>query len=326
MGVFEAFDEYQKTVDADPVQVKLARDRRAIFTGALSAYDDVVEVIGSGSLQRSTQLKPIHDVDLIMIFERSEHEDWGLPGESSAAALEEVRSRVSAKLGATNGEVDKLVRLAKPRNRAVKCFIDPPEDEDAFTVDVMPALRTDDGHLLLPSTLEKAWTEADPEWMIRTVATKNAEWSHFRPMVRALKKWRKSTGIEIKSLVMEVLAVNYLPLGPNRPEALRAFFTSAAVQVNLGVTDPAGFCGPIQPDLDLAALSAALSDAADNATKAVAAAGNNDQDGAQRYWQKVFGDDFPAPPATSNSPSAIATAVAIKDSPQGSAGAGDSRH
>jgi len=151
----EAFDTYQRTVDADPEQVALARERRDVFKKALQAEGDVLEVFGSGSLRRSTQLKPVHDVDLVVVFDDAEHPDWGSPGSSSDDALDHVGGRVNKLLGRTNGSVDQLVRLATPHDRAVKCFIDPPDQEDAFTVDVMPVFRQADRTLLLPSTRQK---------------------------------------------------------------------------------------------------------------------------------------------------------------------------
>ena len=57
MTVFDAFDEFQTKVNAAPEQVKLARDRRQVFGDALLSSDGVLQVVNSGSLERSTQLK-----------------------------------------------------------------------------------------------------------------------------------------------------------------------------------------------------------------------------------------------------------------------------
>ncbi|WP_306357927.1 MULTISPECIES: nucleotidyltransferase [unclassified Nocardia] len=321
MSVFAAFDAYQATVDADPAQVALARERRDVFVGALENAKGVVEVVKSGSLQRSTQLQPIHDVDLIVVFDTEEHSSWGQSGASSAQALEHVHDLVTSCLGTGSGSVDQLVRLAlhANRNRAVKCFVDPPEQENAFTVDVMPVLRQSDGTLLVPSTTDERWSTADPEFLIEQVATRQREWSYFRPLVRVLKDWRLDVRVEgkIKSLVMEVLALECLPRQGNRPNALRSFFTSAAVRVNTGVSDPAGHCGLIQPDLDVEGLRSALEEAADMADLACDLSTRNDTDSALRVWQELFGSDFPAPPKKPKGGVAAAPAPLIKDAPQG---------
>ena len=238
---------------------------------------------------------------------------------SSEEALGRIHDEVKARLGIGAGTDDKLVRRADVRNRAVKCFIDPPDQEHAFTVDVMAALRQAPGTLLIPSTRDQDWSTAHPEYLIEQARQHHQDWSYFRPMVRVLKDWRLdiSPQTKIKSLVMEVLALQCLPRSGTRPEALRQFFTAAAVQVNLGVRDPAGYCGEIQPDLDTAALRDALLDAADLADLACDQAAHNDSDSAQRTWQELFGPDFPAPPKKSGPRSPIVAAPLIMDAPQG---------
>ena len=42
-----------------------------MFIGKLERLPDVVEVIESGSLARGTQIGPVHDVDLIVVFDSS---------------------------------------------------------------------------------------------------------------------------------------------------------------------------------------------------------------------------------------------------------------
>ncbi|MEV4364466.1 nucleotidyltransferase domain-containing protein [Nonomuraea sp. NPDC049625] len=323
MGVDEAFDDFQKTVDADRDQVTLARDRRDTFKKAFGAERGVTEVFGSGSLRRSTQLKPVHDVDLVIVYDQEDHPSWGQPGDSAEDALDYVRQRVNVLLGGTNGTVEQLVRLARWRNHAVKCFIDPPEDPEAFTVDTMPALRQSDGTLLIPEALNKQWVVADPEDLIRRVAEHQSDWQYFRPMVRVLKQWRHSVPVEgkIKSLVMEVLALECMPRAGSRSAALRAFFTAAAVRVNWDLADPAGHCGLIQPDLDRAGLRTALEAASETATRACEAAANGDTDDALRAWQEIFGSTFPAPEGKKASPwgtgPALITPRPVKDAPQG---------
>jgi hypothetical protein len=320
MGLYEAFDAYQQTIDADPEHVRLARERRDAFIGALAKVNDAKEVIKSGSLERRTQLEPIHDVDLIMVFDAAEVPEWGTPGSSSASALERVHDEVTARLGLSQGIDSKLVRRADVRDHAVKCFVDDPDDERPFTVDVMPVVRQADNTLLIPSTRDREWSTADPEYLIEQVHLRQEQWRYFRPIVRILKNWGKRVDSEtrIKSLVMEVLALQCLPVDAgNRPEALLRFFTAAAVQVNLDVEDPAGHCGPVQRDLDISALRAALQEAADLSHRACDQAARNDIDGAQRTWQEIFGPDFPASSKKKGSNAAAASSALITDAPQG---------
>lgn len=320
MGTSSSFDEFQKTVDADPAQISIARNRRDVFRQTLNRQPGVTVAWSSGSLRRGTQLKPIHDVDMVVEFDWAAHPDWGTPGTSSEEALSLVHDLVKAELGCPGGAVREWVRLVSPRDRAVKCFLDDPENTEAFTVDVMPVLRQANGTLLIPGKKGGLWTTANPEHLIRLVESRQAAWPYFRPLVRVLKQWRHSVTVttEIKSLVMEVLALKCLPEQPaSRAIGLRDFFTAAAVRVNESIDDPAGYCGPIQPDLDTIGLRAALEEARDLADEAVAVEANGNDGHARTLWKKVLGPGFPAPASATPKKTATLLTFPIADGPQG---------
>jgi hypothetical protein len=321
VNVTDAFKTFQGVVNADPDSVTEARSRRDCFKDAFGKESDVVEVVASGSLARKTQKAPIHDVDVVIVFDDESHPTWGQPGDSAADALDYARGRVNHLLGVTNGIHEKLVRLARWRNHAVKCFVDGSEDESGFTVDAMPALRREN-RLLIPEALSKNWVECDPESLIALVAKKQVEWDKFVATVRMLKWWAGEQDIKIKSLVMEVLALQHLPVDSSQPSAIKQFFVSAAYDIDGGgeAIDPAGICGSIQPDLDYVAFADRLKDARDAAIRAIQAQLNNDTPSAIKHWGEVFGDEFPPAPATSTNPApALAPFVPrpVKDTPQG---------
>jgi hypothetical protein len=317
MKVTEALDEYQATVNAEPDSVREARRRRDLFRDALTDCDDVNGVKPSGSLARGTQKAPIHDVDLIIEYDASVHPGWGNNGDSAAEALDHTSALVNQTLGAANGTHAREVRLASPRNHAVKCFLDDPDDPDAFTVDAMPALRQSDGTYLVPEKSNTTWIHTNPQYLIDRAADRHTRWNKFAGLVRMLKAWAAVQDVKIKSLVMEILALELLPERPNRPEALKEFFVRAAYKIENGehVVDPAGLCGEVQPDLDYDALERALRTAADKATAAIDAVNHNDHHKAIRLWGEIFGDGFPTAPA----PAIVVPVVPrpVKDSPQG---------
>lgn len=295
MDLSEAFDTIQSHADADPAAVAEARARRDMFRDALPTEDDVLKVVPSGSLARSTQRDPLNDVDVIIVYDTAAHPEWGLAGESAAAALDHAREQIHRLLGATDGTFAQAVRLASPRNHAVKCFLDDPEAEGAFTVDAMPALRQAGGGLLVPEKRSQDWVRTDPEFLIAEVAHRQEEWDQFRPLVRLLKYWNDTHGKLMKSLVVEVLALKCLPVEGSRPRALQRFFSSAVYEIDRGVEDPAGICGEIQPDLDRDAARELLDDAAGHAWKAINAQDAGETDDAACHWRKVFGENFPEP-------------------------------
>lgn len=297
MDIEAAFDNLQKAADADPKQVKEARRRRDLFKDAFAGEDDVAEdVIASGSLARSTQREPINDVDVIIVFDVESHPDWGEPGDSAEEALTYTGKRINALLGATNGTFAKEVRLARPGNHAVKCFLDDPDADDPFTVDAMPALRQADGTLKVPEKSSKDWISTDPEHLIKLVADKHDRWNLCRPLIRVLKLWKDVQHTDLKSLTVEVLSLDNLPeTESTRPRALYRFFNAAEKAIDKPIIDPADLCGEIQPDLDVEKAKAAISDAATTSWEAVNAQDRGDTDRAACLWRSMFGDAFPEP-------------------------------
>jgi predicted nucleotidyltransferase len=79
MSVNGAFDGYQDTIDEDPAVLAVARGRREVFKTAFKAERDVKEVWSSGSLRRGTQLAPLHDLDLVVVYEQKQQPTWGQP-------------------------------------------------------------------------------------------------------------------------------------------------------------------------------------------------------------------------------------------------------
>lgn len=294
-AVEAAFETFQIEVDADPDLVAVARARRLIFRDAFLGEADVSEFVYSGSLARKTQRDPMNDVDVIVVYNAAHHPDWGVDGDGSAkAALEHTRGRVRELLSASPDGED-FVRLTRLQNHAVKCFIDDPEDPDAFTVDAMPALRLEDGVLLVPEKNSDCWIKTNPEYLISKVAERQEEWTQFVPTVRMIKHWSETAGSEMKSLVAEVLALNELPVEARRAVALKRFFQAASIAVLGAVEDPAELCGEIQPSLDRQAACALLDQAASHAWKAVEAEDRGESDAALCHWRNLFGDAFPAP-------------------------------
>jgi hypothetical protein len=295
MDITAAFATLQAVADADPASVAEARARRDLFRAALPTEDDVAEVIPSGSLARSTQREPLNDVDVVVLYEAAYHPEWGVDGVSAAAALDHAREQIHRLLGATSGSYEQAVRLASPRNHAIKCFLDDPEEEGAFTVDAMPALRQPGGELLVPEKESQGWIRTHPEFLIGEVARRQAEWDLFRPLVRLLKYWNDCNGKLMKSLVVEVLALQRLPVETTKPRAVQRFFQAAHLAIDQLVSDPADFCGEIQPELDRDAVRDLLDQAASDAWYAVNAQDAGDSDAAACRWRKVFGDAFPEP-------------------------------
>jgi hypothetical protein len=293
MDINIAFDDLQREVNVDPGADVKARERRDIFRIAFTPEADVARVFPSGSLARGSQIDPIHDVDIVFVFDAAEHPTWGSPGDSAEEALGDVRERVHELLGQSKGSCAKEVRRVDIKNHSLKCFLDDPGEESAFTVDVVPGLACN-GHLVIPQARNRRWVESDPEDLIARVLGRHSEWGRFVPLVRALKRWNKDAGAGMMSLAVEVLGLRHLQ-EDTRAKALHRFFTAAHAHIYEPIVDPAGLCGLIDPNMDVDLARGKLDKAASDAWYAVEAQDAGDTDEAACHWRGVFGDIFPQP-------------------------------
>lgn len=299
--VDRAFDLFQTVVNTDPDELKEARRRRDLFDRAFCDEPDVDDVFCSGSLARKTHKDPIHDVDTVVILKPGSRPGWGSEGPAAKAALDETARTVMRLLGADAGTVERAVVLAEPRNHAVRCSFGELRGH-GFTVDVMPALRVEGG-LLVPVARQDRWEVVDPEDLIARTAQRQAAWDQYVPLVRVLKYWKDerkkaNPSLDVKSLLIEVLAYELLVEPQARPQALETFFAAAALRVlrQPPVTVPGARGGPVQTDADVRALHDELARAARHARAANLADVGGDPVRALDQWREVFGPSFPGPP------------------------------
>jgi len=328
MAPDDGFRSFSHAIESDPLGVLLAKWRQDAFIRKLKQLPDVVEVIPSGSLTRGTQIGRIHDVDLIVVFDKAAHPDFGGGGpESAQAAITYLQGKLLQQLHplsddqVLDGAKEGLVRDTEQRRHVVTCrggWIGPFTDiiPSAPPVDVMPAVR-EGSHLLVPER-GTGWIDADPEKLMRKVAQRQREWEYFTEVVRMVKAWAKEEKLGMKNLAVEVMVLKYCP----RPglfetlscgEGVARFFEAASKAHIRSLEDPAGRCGKIDEKMNygklrdhldhaakLARLAMDVTHAYDNRSRINAVVPDPDV-----LWHELFGKKYPRakkrflrPPAT----------------------------
>ena len=312
----DAFRRFGRDIESDPIGVLLAKWRRDAFIHALQQLPDVVEVIPTGSLARGTQIGPVHDVDLIVVFDGDAHPDYGSGSESAHAAMTHLQGEIMQQMHPWRGNEPSLLKETEIRSHVVTCLgvsTGPFEGlvPSAPPVDVMPAARHG-SHLRVPELrkdvsnwLGKDWIDIDPEKFMHLVEQREREWKYFKAVIKLVKAWAEHNGLKMKTMAIEVMVLKYCP----RPglfetltvgEALARFFEAAAKAHITSLKDPAGWCGEIDPGMNYAALRRALGEAAGLSRQAIDAeraiadghAAINVPD-PDVLWRKLFGRKFP---------------------------------
>jgi hypothetical protein len=311
---FKAFSQAIKT---DPIGLLFAQWRRDYFVGQLMKVPGVARIIQSGSLARGTQIGPVHDVDLIVVFDPDVHPGFAIKGTSTEAqasaqaAIAYLEAELIEQLHpGRESDGGGLLKETEQRRHVVnyndnwlgpfKGFI-----PSAPPVDVMPAVQ-EGTHLLIPER-GTGWIEADPEWLIRAVEERQRQWKYFTKVVGMVKAWAKLNDLEMKNLAIEVMVLQHCP----RPrlfqtlsvgEAVAQFFEAAAQAGVTSLTDPTGWCkGEIDPNLNFRKLGSALDAAAGLAREAMEAehAWKNRRYAEAEvthpdvFWRQLFGKKYP---------------------------------
>ena len=286
----DGFQSFSEAIASDPIGVLLAKWRRDAFIAKLKDLPDVDEVIESGSLARGTQIGPVHDVDLIVVFDSSKHPDYGTKGKSEEAAgsaqgaMTHLENALGEQLHPWLGAREGVLKETEQRTHVVTCYADwivaladimpvaPP-------VDVMPAVR-EGSHLLVPER-GTGWIDVDPEKFMRQVEQRQREWKYFKEAIGMVKAWAELNHLDMKSIAIEVMVLKYCP----RPglfetlscgEAVARFFEAAAKANITSLKDPAGRCGEIDPGMNYGKLHVALARAAGLSRQAM---------DAERLWE-----------------------------------------
>jgi hypothetical protein len=256
--------------EAVPTRVSdaYAQGLQGFLTDALPACNGEVEAISYGSLARGTHVDPIRDVDVLLIVEPRAELGWIHESADPRQVLDRLRQEVAVATGSTIWRGSTILG-----NHSVKHF---PEvqgrTQAAPFADVVPALRTSAESLLIPDVPSASWIETNPKVLADRVRERQAEWGDFISVVRLLKAWNLANGAPVKSLAVEVLAIELLAPGP-LSQAVPGFFSAACARSSKPVIDPAGLCGEIDPLGDFSRLEERLRAAAEDTGRALRATG-----------------------------------------------------
>ena len=305
----DGFEAFGRAIESDPIGVLLAKFRRDVFVDKLKKLPDVVAVIPSGSFTRGTQIGPVHDVDLIVVFDSSKHPDYGSGQQSAQGALEHLQKGLVEQLHPLSGE-ECLLKDTKLGTHVMKCYGDVPRPfaeliPSAPPVDVMPAVR-EGFHLKIPER-GTGWITTDPEKFMRNVAQRQHEWKYFTQAVGMLKAWAEHNHLHMKNLAIETMALRYFPRlrlfeTLSRGDAIARFFKAAKADIGNPLS-PKEWLRKIDSSINFMKLYGALDNAVKLSQKAMEAehAWEHGLHPAENIihpdelWRKLFGNKYPHP-------------------------------
>lgn len=284
-----AFAEFDKELNLDPAQREQAQERHNAIRDVLNAAGFVDTSFLQGSFARKTMLKPLKDVDIVIVLKAEYWDELSGP-KGPRTAMGWFRSAV-----AEVWQDAKFDHGNKPSAKALRVTF---ADLD-FDIDLVPAFEDDDELVLIGDRDQQCWEPSNTRRQGRVVSERNQDTrGRFVHQVRELKALVKSkNSLEfVKGIVVESLAFATIYRETPDKYAVTDVLEHARTAVLVQVLDPAG-----DDDVTTKWTRAERQIAADSfarmATQAREALDleGSDSDAALDVWHALFGDPFPAP-------------------------------
>ncbi|MEV4086335.1 hypothetical protein ACGFJC_53960 [Nonomuraea fuscirosea] len=290
-----AFGIFDTALNLDPAVRDKAMQRHQEITEVLTRADIAASTFLQGSFARKTMLKPLKDVDMVIVLSEEFRKAWFGAGKGGpAAAMARLRREIEKHWPDSRFDVDD-----KPAHALQVTFPD-----CVFTVDLVPAFADINGSedvFIADRELDR-WERSNTRTLRRVVAERNkATGGSFVHQVRMGKSFKggKPELEGLCGLVIESLCYAAITKRMAHPAAMVAFFEHAATAVMGKVLDPTGVDDLAEEwtPSERTIYSKALATAAARGREALSLAADGEHQAAIEIWHSVFGEPFPAPSA-----------------------------
>ncbi|WP_035803990.1 nucleotidyltransferase domain-containing protein [Kitasatospora mediocidica] len=291
-----AFADLDTALNLDPDERAAAQNRHQAVTTTLRTASLIEATFLQGSFARKTMLKPLKDVDMVIVLHPAVAEEHALTAPGGATrAMNLIRRVVEQAFPGARFDVED-----RPAHALQVTFADLD-----FTFDLVPALNdpgTEDVFIAnRESDATTPWERSNTRTLNRVISERNrATGGRFVHQVRMLKQLKKDHPLldDTCGLLWEAFAYRAVTAATDHSEALAATLAHAAQAVAGPVHDPTGV-----DDLTAkwtpgqrAGYAQALRTAADQAAEARRLEQDGDHDAAIDIWHTLIGDAFPASP------------------------------
>lgn len=278
-----AFDEFDENLKLDPDERKRAQELHNEITSILRDTGIITSAFLQGSFARKTMIKPLRDIDKIVILDDS----------MADLSPDEVMDRIEGVLAAEYPEAT----FDRTRHALQVDF-----GSETFYFDTVPAWNTPsdgDDDVLIANRDSGGWDLSNTRELLKVVAERNGETNgRFVHQARMAKQAVKHLlDGSIPGLHSESWAFDSITESMSHDEAVHLTLQTGADLLGGRYTEPTGR-DDISTRLDDATVvraKAVLADAARRAGEARDLSAAGDHNEAIRIWRGIFGDEFPEP-------------------------------
>jgi hypothetical protein len=282
-----AFAELDEALNLDPAQRKRAQERHNSIRDVLDEAGLVSSSFLQGSFARKTMLKPLKDVDIVIVL-KPEFWDRLRGPDGPQSAMSWFKAVVAAHWpDATFDQGD------KPSGKALRVTF---ADLD-FDIDLVPAFDIDNDYVLIGDREQQSWEPSNTRRQNSAVSQRNQNTAgRFVHQVRELKSLVKNhSELEfIKGIVVESLAFAVITAKAPDKNAIADVLEHARTAVNGPVIDPAGDDDvtvkwtPVERQIAVRVFG----EMTEQAAEALRLEADHDVDAAIDVWHNLIGDPF----------------------------------
>lgn len=187
----------------------------------------------TGSYKRHTQIRPVNDVDIMIILDYYEY--WDQFGNDPIALLRFIKQKLKETYPETN-------IIIQSHSIGLK-FSKIPD------VDIIPSFLIDEENeiYIIPDKNFSIYIKTSPPKHQTIISEHNLKLKNkFIPLIRIIKKWKSSNDIDLKSFHLEIFIMKLITSPFQRyQDALHHFFESATKAIYDSCMDPAGLSGDL---------------------------------------------------------------------------------
>lgn len=282
-----AFEKLKTNLEITDLQESTVSIRQNNVREVMKAGMEVMDSFLTGSYSRKTLIAPLSEADIDIFFVLAPIYFNPNQNHCQAKLLDLVKTTLKRAFTRTPD-------ISRNGQAVTIKFTD-------FMVDVVPAFNRKGGGYLIPNAVNQTWISTDPKIHVQMMSLHNKrQQGRLVPLIKMIKGWNKKNGHFFQSFHLEVLAhqiYNNMQIN-DYPLAMQFFFEKARGLITQNNPDPAGYGGNVGSYINtqnkMTEAIAKMQQSYEKVLKAGYAADKLNLRESFEYWQKIFGDYFPA--------------------------------
>jgi predicted nucleotidyltransferase len=230
MSVEEYFGRFASSLELTDEETRKAATIQNQIREVLEARKDILRAELSGSYDRKTKIRPLHDIDLLVVFDPSVAYD----AKGTMIKPRQFVSEIGKSVSTLRKKIPR-VGYSKFQDRSLNIAV------DGIGFDLVPTFALERGGYFIPDRKQQEWIPTDPlKFAERLTALNQSNYFGRRlvPFIKMVKWWARQSAPEVKSYLIEVLILKCMHGMKSYSDACGTFFFLASKEILGSVCDP----------------------------------------------------------------------------------------